>query len=427
MLSYRSQTEKSSGSGKKRASTFDMSTELEELRMEQSLANGVQLLYMTQQHWLLVANEKHGKSASEAQEEWEATLKRTPAHKQRGSGKNLKLPMPDEEYNKSAPSKAFQMSKASKIKDGVDMAKGASSLDHGSFALNEPFFKGSGSLLTEAAAMASMNVSPDSKTPGSSVALQQAVGKPDKQAADKKKKKKFDVLAARNRCQTKLKDDFKKLRGGLTNLMKEGQDLLAKRAGCTEYACYIKILKQRLSLVEATSANVEFDDVRSVADVQKLAAACFDASKLELSKDVLNQVATVQDVLAAAEAYKPESADHESQKATLEQNVQKLGQCFPQRDADGHVLTAHGRMVPVEAGLLADPKPDGNISISAKAVETLQSLMPEFLTDHVSECLLAAALGALESLPLDDVSKLRPIRLVEKSLTSQLQEADDED
>ena len=78
--------------------------------------------------------------------------------------KQLKLPMPDEEYvkteNKATHSKAFEMAgKSSKIQSDLDMNKIAENLEQGGFDLSDQLFKANGSIAEEAGRLAGMNTS----------------------------------------------------------------------------------------------------------------------------------------------------------------------------------------------------------------------------------------------------------------------------
>ena len=65
ILSSRKKTASSCGSGKKRQSTFDLTSELEEMRVEQVAASGAKLAYMHYERWLKVAKKKHNLSMAE--------------------------------------------------------------------------------------------------------------------------------------------------------------------------------------------------------------------------------------------------------------------------------------------------------------------------------------------------------------------------
>ena len=333
ILIYRSQTEQSQGSCRKRASTFDLSHELEELRLEQSTRNGVSLLYMTQTRWLQVAQEKHGKSASEAQDDWDKALKTTPLCKRRGQGKAMKLPMPDEEFivgeTKASHSKAMQLtSKGSKVKSGFDLNKAAMNIESGSFAMNDPFFKGSGSVLMDAASAANMSLAPDSKF-GSSSALQQTLGTPEKGGADDEKKKKaYDLLAAKNRCRLKLREDLKKIREGLAKLSQESEALLVQRASSAEYACYAETLKQRLSLVCCASVEIADADLQSLSSVEAVLQRCLQMSKSQkLSQEVMDGISAVLGLIDCLHNWRPEEGSP-TQQAGLADAVAKVGHSF---------------------------------------------------------------------------------------------------
>ena len=358
----------------------------------------------------------------------------TPAAKQRGSGKGLKIPMPDEEYireeTKATHSKSIQMSsKASKIKAGFDLGKAAGNLDMGGFALNDPFFKGSGSALVEAASVGNMSLSPDAKM-GSSLTLQQALGVPEKPGPDeekeKKKKKKYDLLAAKNRCRVKLGEDMKKINSSLGALVEESEKLLVEHAQSQEYACYVETLKQRLTLVYCACATVGPRDVANASAIEKVVRECLKhTAKQEFGPDVSAQFQCLFELQACLKGFHPDE-DIEAEQAGLAEVVAKVGVTFTGRSADGDALTAHGRLLPVSKALL-DAGLSGYVKPVKSEVQAMLELLPEFLADHLSDCLLAAAMDGLQSMPLDDVSKLKPLRLMERSLVTSLENASDED
>ena len=424
IMSYRAQSEASRGSGNKRTSSFDLSQELEELRVSQSTTSGCQLLYMTQTRWMQVAAEKHGKSASEAKDDWDKALRTLPEYKQRGKGKSLKLPMPDEEYirgeHTTSHSKAHIFSKKEKkLKEGgANLARVADGLQNGAFDLNDPLFKGTGNAIAEGAALAGMSVVSPSKTAGSSSDLQQALGakgsgkgKDGGKTENPTKKKRYDLLAAKNKCRVKLAEDLKKARETLTKLVAEGETLAATHAASEHYECYVATLKQRLLLVtEAAIKRVVGPSVEPAPDFLLGYGECLGllAAVRQHDFNVTGDEAT-------------------SQLGVLRSKLSQVAKTFPARDADGMATTATGQLVPLSQELLNEANAEGDCSVSQPDIHKLKVAIPEFLQQHLAEHVLQIAVQKLETLPLDDISKVRPLMAVEDFLLYMLESATDED
>ena len=441
IMSYRAQMESSKKSGSKRRGTFELSHELEQLRVEQSVGEGVQLLYMTHRRWLEVAAKKHGKNTSEAQADWDKTLRNLPLHKQRGKGAQLKLPMPDEEYirgeNTTTHGKTFEMaSKNSKITDkGLDMAQISADLHKGGFDLQDSLFKGAGAALSSSASLAGMDLTSPSKTESASMAsLQQSIGGSGSSTGQAKakakpdsKKKRYDLLAAKNRCRAKLLDDLKKTREGFKQLVKEADDLILTHANSSEYDCYVSTLKQRLQLVRSALTSFVPADVESARSIQTAVTSAM-GDGFELRQVVTQKFHALIELKNVSCSFDPALTDvaAKAQQSALGKVVANVGKVFEKRNADGMAYDDHVGLLPLPEELLKAAESSGEANATADEIASVKSGITDFLVAILGDACLRRAVAGLETTPLDDISKLQVVSAMEKTLLSMLDSAADE-
>ncbi|CAE7781235.1 unnamed protein product, partial [Symbiodinium sp. CCMP2456] len=425
IMNYRAQSDESKGSGHSRNSHFDLSKELEELRVSQSTINGVQLLYMTHERWMTVAAEKHSKTAREAQDDWDKALKAVPKHKRRGSGRQLKLPMPDEEYVKGEHAATHSRmhvfaSKDKKIKD-PDLKEIGDSLATSGFELGDDFFKNSGALVQSQSSLADMNIVSPSKAQGSSSALlqQSLVSEEKKQKGDEKtskKTKRYDLLAAKNRCRVKINDDFKKVREQLTALTKQAEELLQEHAASKDYECYVDTLRQRLNLVKSATAIYLEKDVESV----EAATAAVKDVLGEEPPDATFSVGVTCCLKFANLIDKVDVTlkddDAKGQDTQLKESISHLAKAFNKSD-----------LQPVLKSWLEGASSSEPLSMVQTEVATMQAAFRNFMLQHLANYVLSLAKSRLAVMPLDDISKVQPLAASMKSLLSELENATDED
>ena len=426
IMNYRAQSDESKGSGHIRNTQFDLSKELEELRVSQSTINGVQLLYMTHERWMTVAAEKHSKSAREAQDDWDKALKTVPKHKRRGSGRQLKLPMPDEEYVKGEHATTHSRmqlfsSKDKKIKD-PDINEISDSLATSGFELGDDFFKTSGALIQSQSSLAEMSVVSPSKAQGSSSALlQQSLGSEDKKQKateenpQPKRTKRYDLLAAKNRCRVKLTEDFKKVREQLTALTKQAEELLQEHATSKDYECYVDTLKQRLNLVKSATAIYIEKDVESVEAAKAAVKNVLGQEPDDTFSVGVNCCLKFETLIAKLDVTLKDD-DAKAQDSQLKESISQLAKAFKKSD-----------LQPVLKGWLEAASSDEPLSMVQTEVETMKTAFRNFVLEHLANYVLSMAKSRLAVMPLDDISKVQPLTAIMKSLLSKLENAADED
>ena len=257
ILSYRAKTEPSSGSGKRRKSSFNLGTEMEEMKTEQKAGMGARLVYMHYARWLVVAKKKRNLGAAEAQRQWEETMRNTPNQLVKGTKDDPRLPMPDEEYifgeTNASHSKSVQLT--SKPDKNLDVGESMKALQQGAFGMNDGLFSQSGGqVLTDVSRAGGIALPSSGAGRASSKALTSGQGqdsKAEKEKKEDKKRKRYDLMAAKNRCESKALADWQKVDACMKESLTEARKLLAEHKNSTDYKSYVGTLADREKLINA--------------------------------------------------------------------------------------------------------------------------------------------------------------------------------
>ena len=265
MLSYRRKSDASVKQGKRRNSSFNFTQELEELRVEQEVALGAKLVYMNYQRWCKVAKSKHGMSVQDADRQWNETMQSTSKRLRRGSAEDPRLPMPDEEYisaeQKQIHAKSIVLSnKAEKNKD-LDASIAGRSKGH--FGANDKFFSATGGeVIADSARSGGIDFKMSSESAGSQDRLkaiqdkgQPAAGQDGKPDEKEKKRKRYDIMAAHNRCRDKLVSEWNKMCETVSANLVDGTKLLEEHKKSGDYQGYLETIEHRTALMRGVSAK----------------------------------------------------------------------------------------------------------------------------------------------------------------------------
>ena len=313
-------------------------------------------------------------------------------------------------------------SKDKKIKD-PDINEISDSLATSGFELGDDFFKNSGTLLQSQSSLAEMSVVSPSKAQGSSSALlQQSLGSEDKKqkgAGEKepppRKTKRYDLLAAKNRCRVKLTEDFKKVREQLTALTKQAEELLQEHATSKDYECYVDTLKQRLNLVKSATAIYIEKDVESVEAATAAVKNVLGEEPDDTFSVGVNCCLKFENLIAKLDVTLKDD-DAKAQDLQLKESISHLAKACKKSD-----------LQPVLKGWLEAASSDEPLSMAQTEVETMRTAFRNFVLEHLANYVLSMAKSRLAVMPLDDISKVQPLAAAMKSLLSELENAADED
>ena len=139
---------------------------------------------------------------------------------------------------------------------------------------------------------------------------------------------------------------------------------------------------------------------------------------------------------------KDEAAASQQESACKE--VAAVAAAFPARNVDGMATTECGGLVPLRPDLLQaaskgeaekggneggeeGSKMQLNLPSTPTEVQKLRSDWAAFLREHVRLSVLRAAVSELESMPIDDITKVKPFLVLEKQLHASLDAVVDED
>ncbi|CAE7799021.1 unnamed protein product, partial [Symbiodinium sp. CCMP2456] len=385
LLGYRDTCAKSDGPGKNRGS-FDFMNHYEEVQSVAEVATGERLAYMPLTKWLTIAQEDHAMDVNEARKKWKRKEITLPPSQKRKSAKGvLLLPMPKEYYidgsNKARHIKGMRL-EGNKIKKPTaeNFAQAEVHVSSGHLGFSDKAFGkvGGGALLDNVQAGASLMFAPDGDsifgegdnfrkhvpavpaadteaqlTPQKNKAsnacvrsAQLAAASPDaatpasshgcntpgsakdsqekqEQQSNKKRKKSYDTVAARNKVVEKITEDL--VRGvdvALTTALEEATKVtdqleseFGDKAAEPFFKVYADTIQTRRALVElvqgrdsaALAAKIEENQnmkVATIDDAEKLrtlhseevrltvkAYACDDEDGIKLAlKDVKESV-----------------------------------------------------------------------------------------------------------------------------------------
>ncbi|CAE7886579.1 unnamed protein product, partial [Symbiodinium sp. KB8] len=351
LLGYRETCSKSEGPGKNRGSgSFDFMNHYEAVESVAEVATGERLAYMPLTKWLTIAQEDHGYDINEAKKKWKRKEMTLPKSQKRETAKGvLLLPMPKEYYidgsNKARHIKGMRM-EGSKIKKPTaeNFAQAEVHVSSGHLGFSDKAFSkvGGGSLLDNVQAGASLMFAPDGDSifgegdnfrkhmPAASAASAEVQLTPTKRGSgslaaaspdaatpssahgcntpgsatkesphekqtenNKKRRKAFDTVAARNKVVEKIAEDLiKDMNAALTTALQEAQkatDQLQAEFGdhAAEplFKAYSDTIQSRRTLVELVKGSDSAALEAKISEYQDMKLATIDdAEKLRTLK-----------------------------------------------------------------------------------------------------------------------------------------------
>ena len=285
IMGYRHECKESAGSGNKRG-TFDFMKCMEEIRKETAVEEGTKLRYMSLTKWLNHAQEEFEMTVVEAQNKWDSTNRTTAAHKKKYRGKTLCLPMPFEDFilgSAKASHCKIVRKEGKQIKNAanqqLDEAEENMSTDLATFNAQQ-FSQVGGDLF------AGMDA-PSLSRRRSEQASSPAAPSPDEnkeapapstvpateQKEEIKKRKRFDLAAAKNKSFDKLRSDLDNHCRGLLVAVegeeKKARDMLTDQ-DVLNYQAYIDTMDRRASLVKLCLETGQYSSAHLAAEIQRV-------------------------------------------------------------------------------------------------------------------------------------------------------------
>ena len=134
-------------------------------------------------------------------------------------------------------SKSVQL--ASKSDKSLDVGESMKALQQSAFGMNDgSFSQAGGQVLTDVSRAGGIAFPSSGAGPAFSKTLTSGQGQDSKAEQEKKedkKRKRYDLMAAKNRCESKALADWQKVEGGIKESLTEARKLLAERKNSADY------------------------------------------------------------------------------------------------------------------------------------------------------------------------------------------------